>query len=278
MRGSSPLARGLRNTRPGKRKRGGIIPARAGFTAVFIVVFPSVGDHPRSRGVYNLWGPDKPAILGSSPLARGLPPKRTIDRLTWRIIPARAGFTPFARVRPRGRPDHPRSRGVYSRMGPPTSAASGSSPLARGLPHRRRAAHLGRRIIPARAGFTGCATTCARRRRDHPRSRGVYLHAALDTTAQTGSSPLARGLLSGVHRSTLAAGIIPARAGFTGVCRVQRHLPPDHPRSRGVYWRAGVGSPPGLGSSPLARGLLHRSREGDGALRIIPARAGFTRT
>ena len=54
---------------------------------------PSVGDHPRSRGVYN-WG--TLAINkygGSSPLARGLP-RRDVHHLDDSgIIPARAGFT-----------------------------------------------------------------------------------------------------------------------------------------------------------------------------------------
>ena len=51
---------------------------------------------------------------GSSPLARGL---RTAQRITVdrdRIIPARAGFTIGAPWAQYVRPDHPRSRGVYS--------------------------------------------------------------------------------------------------------------------------------------------------------------------
>ena len=51
----------------------------------------------------------------------------------------------------------------------------------------------------------------------------------------------------------------------------------DHPRSRGVYYRASGQLFCGDGSSPLARGLLpHVSRPREHA-RIIPARAGFTR-
>ena len=93
---------------------------------------------------------------------------------------------------------------------------------------------------------------------------------------QTGSSPLARGLLSGMTRQTVDRGIIPARAGFTE--DRGPYLPDhgDHPRSRGVYtyleWCAD-GVP---GSSPLARGLLEvRAVPGLG-VGIIPARAGFT--
>ena len=50
----------------------------------------------------------------------------------------------------------------------------------------------------------------------------------------------------------------------------------DHPRSRGVYERAETISIDDLGSSPLARGLPLRRGNGEDALGIIPARAGFT--
>ena len=71
--GSSPLARGL-HVRDGDRKRLlGIIPARAGFTAVSAAYPASLTDHPRSRGVYCLSFLDGSSVTGSSPLARGLP-------------------------------------------------------------------------------------------------------------------------------------------------------------------------------------------------------------
>ena len=51
----------------------------------------------------------------------------------------------------------------------------------------------------------------------------------------------------------------------------------DHPRSRGVYRISILVPGRCIGSSPLARGLP-RARPGNGRLvRIIPARAGFTR-
>ena len=50
-------------------------------------------DHPRSRGVYAKTLRGAQALLGSSPLARGLRrcPRSRADEA--RIIPARAGFT-----------------------------------------------------------------------------------------------------------------------------------------------------------------------------------------
>ena len=93
-------------------------------------------------------------------------------------------------------------------------------------------------------------------------------------------------------------GIIPARAGFTPPAptpaRRSRDHPrsrgvypripchrlggPDHPRSRGVYWSTPSSSSATGGSSPLARGLLGAVIGVEILVRIIPARAGFTRS
>ena len=111
--GSSPLARGLRGCRhPGPGGRG-IIPARAGFTAISPSTSLPIWDHPRSRGVYSSGGLMGGLPNGSSPLARGLRQDFVIGIIRKRIIPARAGFTPSPGSHIRGRSDHPRSRGVY---------------------------------------------------------------------------------------------------------------------------------------------------------------------
>ncbi len=71
-------------------------------------------------------------------------------------------------------------------------------------------------------------------------------------------------------------GIIPARAGFTVCSCTAQSAHPDHPRSRGVYAVDNLASMIGVGSSPLARGLLRFSQSLGRAGGIIPARAGFT--
>ena len=91
--GSSPLARGLRRGRPPLHRRGGIIPARAGFTSPASSPTGRRWDHPRSRGVYVLTDNQWNRLAGSSPLARGLPRRRRRRRRRPGIIPARAGFT-----------------------------------------------------------------------------------------------------------------------------------------------------------------------------------------
>ena len=118
--------------------------------------------------------PRQEYICGSSPLARGLLTSDYGMRVNPGIIPARAGFTAQG-PGPAGLPaDHPRSRGVYLDNEEGEVGFQGSSPLARGLPQRRRSRHCPARIIPARAGFTGTGQRPHAGAADHPRSRGVY--------------------------------------------------------------------------------------------------------
>ena len=132
--GSSPLARGLRGQARPPPAELRIIPARAGFTRVALTARVPPGDHPRSRGVYIDGRPPSSAILGSSPLARGLLRIVAREGARYGIIPARAGFTDRPRSVHRADRDHPRSRGVYAARIAAISCACGSSPLARGLP------------------------------------------------------------------------------------------------------------------------------------------------
>ena len=214
--GSSPLARGLPVPKGTGSPYHRIIPARAGFAAAPGPRPPRSGDHPRSRGVYRPPATRTRGDHGSSPLARGLPPRRHTMSTTERIIPARAGFT--------------------AALADTVSGIRGSSPLARGLRPQSQSGHTSLRIIPARAGFTTGPETRSSCVRDHPRSRGVY-----------------RALSTGPGRCSR---IIPARAGFTRAFSASPWAPEDHPRSRGVYRLNLSAPGGELGSSPLARGLL----------------------
>mgnify|MGYP000955170348 CR=1 FL=1 len=175
----------------------------------------------------------------------------------------------------------------------------GSSPLARGLLDGPRLRGRISGIIPARAGFTGFLGGRILRSTDHPRSRGVYAAVQIATLGGRGSSPLARGLRAADFRVQRPLGIIPARAGFTSPPRVPatctggssplarglqalgmtiNQVLLDHPRSRGVYTRLLEDMALARGSSPLARGLHEMMESGDARVRIIPARAGFTKS
>ena len=113
------------------------------------------------------------------------------------------------------RRDHPRSRGVYRSTRVDVRSSDGSSPLARGLRSSGPACRWGRRIIPARAGFTSRSPARSETIRDHPRSRGVYYEEYASKEPKDGSSPLARGLRWRLAFRVASGGIIPARAGFT---------------------------------------------------------------
>ena len=154
-------------------------------------------------------------ILGSSPLARGLRILLGARGGLRGIIPARAGFTSRRRRPASWRPDHPRSRGVYTDSGVMLRRYQGSSPLARGLRRHHDEGRAARGIIPARAGFTATRSTRRPPARDHPRSRGVYDGTLGNPAGAFGSSPLARGLRPGPVVGASRWGIIPARAGFT---------------------------------------------------------------
>ncbi len=227
--GSSPLARGLRAARRCRLCPARIIPARAGFTCPVLRPSAARTDHPRSRGVYVVVFEFWVAAAGSSPLARGLRCRTISARTRLGIIPARAGFT-----------DDDASW---------VRSTAGSSPLARGLLLPILLRRLIRRIIPARAGFTSSRTWSRGRWTDHPRSRGVYCGRDSRTGGLTGSSPLARGLRDDRDPDENERGIIPARAGFTGVCEPCCTGGQDHPRSRGVY-------PSSLGKIRLAGVVL----------------------
>ena len=256
IHGSSPLARGLPDVREPQRQPQWIIPARAGFTRGSSSPGGTVGDHPRSRGVYGQTSPCSEGGHGSSPLARGLHLEHGMGGRLRRIIPARAGFTAPAACGDQRPKDHPRSRGVYHGRVDHVPDEGGSSPLARGLPGTRRSP-------PGRPT-------------DHPRSRGVYVRMMTLAVGGAGSSPLARGLPIACPGRSLGCRIIPARAGFTWGRAFRAARCRDHPRSRGVYLHPASQDVGRLGSSPLARGLRQVVESPLPPARIIPARAGFT--
>ena len=238
----------------------------------------SDADHPRSRGVYPDLSNVSVGLWGSSPLARGLRLLLDGNPLPTGIIPARAGFTRSTLGCPDRPRDHPRSRGVYRPALSSATVGSGSSPLARGLHPTADPKTEASGIIPARAGFTSGNRGRLWSAWDHPRSRGVYEGTIWSDPSLAGSSPLARGLQRTLKEKPNGERIIPARAGFTAWGRERGRAMGDHPRSRGVYRPLLALTTRARGSSPLARGLLGGADSQGERIRIIPARAGFTRS
>ena len=233
-------------------------------------------DHPRSCGANLSTISTSSLTVGSSPLVRGQPVIFPPLSVRARIIPARAGPTPFAISVASSVADHPRSCGANLMFSSAFFISSGSSPLVRGQPSSMIPTKSYARIIPARAGPTRFLDTGGFYRPDHPRSCGANHIASVGQWFQHGSSPLVRG--QRVERLLLAQDdrIIPARAGPTYAPRSTAPNNADHPRSCGAnpFRRRSITGE--CGSSPLVRGQ-HPWRSSTRLLvRIIPARAGPT--
>ena len=197
MGGSSPHTRGLPVGGRGRGGPTGIIPAHAGFTIKSAASVVGRTDHPRTRGVYDRLPLASSCRIGSSPHTRGLQFQRFMVGVAGWIIPAHAGFTPNPSGTWEWPPDHPRTRGVYRGISIVDASNPGSSPHTRGLLCGGVLVAGSPRIIPAHAGFTTLTCCPGACRTDHPRTRGVYSHAASHEAARGGSSPHTRGLLRG---------------------------------------------------------------------------------
>ena len=131
-------------------------------------------------------------------------------------------------------------------------------------------------IIPAHAGFTAGILYVRDRRKDHPRTRGVYPSGSVGAGQAAGSSPHTRGLLVPLLPREAGPRIIPAHAGFTSRRTLACPASGDHPRTRGVYMKSTQNHLTLAGSSPHTRGLLCALTPSPMQEGIIPAHAGFT--
>ena len=154
VRGSSPLARGTRGADRGIRRRGRLIPARAGNTTGDYRISFDNAAHPRSRGEHAGTDASAASRAGSSPLARGTQERYCEQIARRRLIPARAGNTGMRLMDWRRSSAHPRSRGEHPDMSKPAPTLYGSSPLARGTRNGVSFCRMNIRLIPARAGNT----------------------------------------------------------------------------------------------------------------------------
>ena len=152
--GSSPLVRGQLSVEFSTQGRLRIIPARAGPTCSSILYAVTTSDHPRSCGANCPTGRHTLPAAGSSPLVRGQREVNGALPANFRIIPARAGPTPFFITDVRAEADHPRSCGANDVFHAGFQHVCGSSPLVRGQLLQNSAPCKQRRIIPARAGPT----------------------------------------------------------------------------------------------------------------------------
>ena len=194
---------------------GGLIPAGAGSTAGASGACRTGTAHPRRRGEHARLGPVRTPCSGSSPQARGARGVRRASRRGKRLIPAGAGSTLLRRQSRGLRRAHPRRRGEHVVRHPAPRAAPGSSPQARGAPHRRGHRPGPARLIPAGAGSTWSRGKLSGSEEAHPRRRGEHGVPVDFGAAQDGSSPQARGAQHEPAGNRPPDGLIPAGAGST---------------------------------------------------------------
>ena len=258
MGGSSPRVRGKLHRVGEPLAPPRLIPARAGKTRGRPPRPATARAHPRACGENPTYSTTSASNQGSSPRVRG---KRDGARLRPShagLIPARAGKTVGQDLRCEEDRAHPRACGENAHPRAVLIFGSGSSPRVRGKPpqcvHQCRTT----RLIPARAGKTRSNTWA--------------------NPLREGSSPRVRGKRLTVLVRQLRQRLIPARAGKTGEPSRTGIVAGAHPRACGEN-AAGIASVALVqGSSPRVRGkrsseALHVPRE-----RLIPARAGKTRT
>ena len=255
-RGSSPRGRGKHLILRLSHIHRGLIPARAGKTAVAAIRADATPAHPRAGGENVVSATLPVGSPGSSPRGRG---KRTLGSgagFSLRLIPARAGKT----------------REGHGQEPPPT----GSSPRGRGKPPLGLKRHNNTGLIPARAGKTARSCGCRRRVRAHPRAGGENGMMVEAPKPGAGSSPRGRGKRVAPPTPTVSPGLIPARAGKTSSLYGSRSAASAHPRAGGENTFGARIAATAAGSSPRGRGKPRPRGWGKSPFRLIPARAGKT--
>ena len=213
---------------------------------------------------------------GSSPRGRGKPKAPKTVKLTVRLIPARAGKTPWTASLSISRPAHPRAGGENAINSMGAGIAEGSSPRGRGKPYGLDSQLALSGLIPARAGKTPSTASLSTSRPAHPRAGGENRMSLIAWSRATGSSPRGRGKLVPWPAYHSAARLIPARAGKTSLTCSLTPPPRAHPRAGGENLLLRGGENRREGSSPRGRGKQKLPGVPAPGSRLIPARAGKT--
>ena len=213
---------------------------------------------------------------GSSPRVRGKLSACSSLYFFSRLIPACAGKTMAALLRPWSWRAHPRVCGENCASVSHTTHRRGSSPRVRGKRAPPSwAGHQGR-LIPACAGKTPSTDGRSSAEAAHPRVCGENMPRVNLCTNPGGSSPRVRGKPGIRPRPLQERRLIPACAGKT-----PRALPSvcpcsAHPRVCGENLRKSAHMSAGSGSSPRVRGKPTWSAGSGVDYGLIPACAGKT--
>ena len=171
--GSSPRVRGTHRDRHRRRHRRRFIPACAGNSKAGGKAASTRPVHPRVCGELSGAGQWNAALAGSSPRVRGTRRRGRVGRPRGRFIPACAGNSPVAAVRP--------------------TLNSGSSPRVRGTQRLDVRSARRARFIPACAGNSAQRDPRGPARPVHPRVCGELQQRRRGLGGRPGSSPRVRG-------------------------------------------------------------------------------------
>ena len=276
--GSSPRVRG-KPGRPFATGRPALAHPRAcGENCSSLVGTYDGGAHPRACGENGEVVAGGGAAQGSSPRVRGKRQRRTTPSPGLGLIPARAGKTGCATPWRATRWAHPRACGENSRAPMESFFSWGSSPRVRGKPLGGFSSSSRGGLIPARAGKTTWGSFRVSARTAHPRACGENFSSHECSDRLCGSSPRVRGKQQIATIKSATGGLIPARAGKTGCSYGFRRRHRAHPRACGENKANSRTTQWGTGSSPRVRGKPRDDPQGCARGRLIPARAGKTKS
>ena len=234
----------------------GITPAHAGKTDAQTFTITTPLDHPRACGENAVKLKAVHKAEGSPPRMRGKPNAKAREVAKFRITPAHAGKTKFARREIAASGDHPRACGENEDPSRVLQTSSGSPPRMRGKPNTDANAAAITRITPAHAGKT----------RQDCRFVGE----------KQGSPPRMRGKPASALSDRRILRITPAHAGKTEERADISTGYEDHPRACGEnavprnFCVCRKGSPPRMRGKPSGiTGVTTLKR-------ITPAHAGKT--
>ena len=274
--GSSPRGRGKHGDGWHPVGLPGLIPARAGKTAIRPRRPSSRTAHPRAGGENppSCWSGS--AGRGSSPRGRGKRPCCLELRPDSGLIPARAGKTSFGQGALLGWPAHPRAGGENLQTWGGKISRKGSSPRGRGKPPVPSDVQDRAGLIPARAGKTPPRCHSITPASAHPRAGGENFPRRSAVQSRPGSSPRGRGKLNATMAANPIFRLIPARAGKTQSSRLRPSSRRAHPRAGGENPSVACSFTASVGSSPRGRGKPYGSHTLAVLPGLIPARAGKT--
>ena len=249
-----PRACGEHRLLPGRGRRQGFIPARAGNTPLPAPVPSATSVHPRACGEHAVGGKMNSTGDGSSPRVRGTHHVQRRHSEHVGSSPARAGNTLLLRFPTPQPPVHPRACGEHHSSPVLAVLLPGSSPRVRGTHLLSLLVVRGQRFIPARAGNTRANGAQAGGNAVHPRACGEHGIGGRGNLPGIGSSPRVRGTPSCRRLRHAPTRFIPARAGNTSRRQGPHRLSAVHPRACGEHPLIVNPGHVVSGSSPRVRG------------------------